>query len=75
MIKLEDLEDAKLSKEMAYLVNSLTYLAWPGAGALSRSDTLHFSGKDQEVVTFWQKLVVTLAKKSMSFTNLNFEEN
>ena len=29
LVKLEELEERRLTKEMKYLVSSLTYLAWP----------------------------------------------
>ena len=32
LVKLEELDPMRLTKEMKYLVNSLTYLAWPQDG-------------------------------------------
>ena len=34
LVKLEELDPVRLTKEMKYLVNSLTYLAWPQDGKL-----------------------------------------
>ena len=34
LVKLEELDQVRLTKEMKYLVNSLTYLAWPKDGKL-----------------------------------------
>ena len=34
LVKLEKLDPVRLTKEMKYLVNSLTYLAWPQDGKL-----------------------------------------
>ena len=34
LVKLEELDQVRLTKEMKYLVNSLTYLAWPQDGKL-----------------------------------------
>ena len=34
LVKLEELDPMRLTKEMKYLVNSLTYLAWPQDGKL-----------------------------------------
>ena len=34
LVKLEELDPVRLTKEMKYLVNSLTYLAWPKDGKL-----------------------------------------
>ena len=34
LVKLEELDPMRLIKEMKYLVNSLTYLAWPKDGKL-----------------------------------------
>ena len=42
LVKLEDLDPLRLTKEMKYLLNSLTYLAWPKDGKLVTS---HMSQK------------------------------
>jgi len=55
LVKLEELETKRMTKEMKYLVSSLTYLAWPQKGATEQAD-------------FWRKLVVTFLKKSNSFS-------
>ena len=34
LVKLEKLDPVRLTKEMKYLLNSLTYLAWPQDGKL-----------------------------------------
>ena len=34
LVKLEELDPLRLTKEMKYLLNSLTYLAWPQDGKL-----------------------------------------
>ena len=34
LVKLEELEERRLTKEMKYLVSSLTYLAWPQKGKI-----------------------------------------
>ena len=34
LVKLEELEARRMTKEMKYLVSSLTYLAWPQKGKI-----------------------------------------
>jgi hypothetical protein len=56
VIKLDDFDETILSKEMQYLLKSITYLPWPKS--------------ESDETEFWQKLKVTLAKKSSSYTNI-----
>ena len=56
VIKLDDFNENILTKEMQYLMKTITYLPWPKM--------------DSEESEFWQKLKVTLAKKSTSYTNI-----
>ena len=56
MIKLDDFDESLLTREMQYLLKTITYLPWPKL--------------DTEEAEFWQKLKVTLAKKSTSYTNI-----
>ena len=56
VIKLDDFEDSKLNKELKYLTSSLTYMTWPNT--------------EYEEDSFWQKLKVTLIKKSASYANV-----
>ena len=57
VVKLDDFEDSKLNKELKYLTSSLTYMTWPKA--------------EYEEDSFWQKLKVTLMKKSSSYANVS----
>ena len=57
VIKLDDFEDSKLNKELKYLTSSLTYMTWPNT--------------EYEEDSFWQKLKVTLMKKSASYANVS----
>ena len=56
MIKLDDFDENLLTKEMQYLMKSITYIPWPKV--------------ESDEAEFWQKLKVTLAKKSSSYTNI-----
>ena len=56
MIKLDDFDENLLTKEIQYLLKSITYIPWPKV--------------ESEETEFWQKLKVTLAKKSSSYTNI-----
>ena len=56
MIKLDDSDENLLTKEIQYLLKSITYIPWPKV--------------ESEETEFWQKLKVTLAKKSSSYTNI-----
>ena len=56
VIKLTDLEESKIPKELSYLLETITYLAWPKTEA----------GETE----FWQKLKVALWKKSDSYSNI-----
>ena len=56
MVKLDDFDAAKLNKEMSYILRSLTYIHWPKS--------------QNEENSFWQKLKLTLMKKSSSYTNM-----
>ena len=55
VVKLNDFEDSKLNKELTYLMSSLTFMTWPKT--------------EYEEDAFWQKLKVTLMKKSASYAN------
>ena len=56
IVKLDEIDESKLSKELRYIIQSLTYLSW--------SDDL--LGDDSE---FWNKLKLTVLKENMSYTN------
>ena len=56
VIKLDDFDNSILTKEMQFLMKTMTYLPWPRV--------------ESEESEFWQKLKVTLAKKSSSYTNI-----
>ena len=61
IIKLENFDQSQLSKEMQFLMSCVTYLP------VENVDTI------QE--QFWQKLKVSLAKKSSSFSSIQSLEN
>ena len=56
VIKLTDFDESKMSKELSYLLETITYLSWPKTEA----------GETE----FWQKLKVALWKKSCSYSNI-----
>ena len=56
IVKLDEIDESKLSKELRYIIQSLTYLSW--------SDDLLGDGSE-----FWNKLKLTVLKKNMSYTN------
>ena len=56
VIKLTDLDESKMPKELSYLLETITYLAWPKTEAAETE--------------FWQKLKVALWKKSCSYSNI-----
>ena len=56
VIKLDDFDGSILTKEMQFLMKTMTYLPWPRV--------------ESEESEFWQKLKVTLAKKTSSYTNI-----
>ena len=60
VVKLTDFDQTRLSRELTYLLQSLTYLAWPNT----------HSGETE----FWQKLKLALWKKSSSYSNIPLTE-
>ena len=57
VVRLDDFQESRLNKELQYILKTLTYLSWPK--------------NESEENTFWQKLKLTLMKKSSSYTNSN----
>ena len=53
---MDDFDESILTKEMRFLMNTITYLPWPKV--------------ESEETEFWQKLKVTLTRKSTSYTNI-----
>ena len=50
LVKLEELEERRLTKEMKYLVSSLTYLAWPPIGRDTRFVVLVAKCNDPKMI-------------------------
>ena len=59
-MKLDDINENRLNKELKYILQSLTYMTWPAA-----------SGDEN---TFWKKLKLTLMKRSSSYSNVLLNE-
>lgn len=60
VVKLTDFDQTRLSRELTYLLQSLTYLAWPNTHSAETE--------------FWQKLKLALWKKSSSYSNIPLTE-
>merc|ERR1719244_1730811 len=59
VVRLEEVPDRLVTKGLSYLLQNITYLAWPRSSV----------GEDQER-EFWQKMKYSIIKKSASYSNM-----
>ena len=67
VVRLNDIEERLLNKEMQFLLGSLTFLAWPRSPLLptATSSLQHNICRcEADEAEFWHKLKVTLLRKS-----------